>query len=171
MLEEADVLLLDEPTNDLDIPTLETLEESLLDFPGALVLVTHDRYMMDRVSTAVFGLDGNGGAALYADYSQWEQMMAARKQDKAPKPQAVRPKSAPAQKRLTYTEAREWESMEQRILDAEEQLSAKQTELDAASQSGDAARAKQAYDEMLAAQEEVDRLYSRWSELEAKQQG
>ena len=60
------------PTNDLDIPTLEVLEESLTEFPGALVLVTHDRYMLDRVSTAVMGLDGNGGAKLYADYWQWE---------------------------------------------------------------------------------------------------
>src|SRR5439155_5315640 len=53
MIEPADVLFLDEPTNDLDIPTLEALEECLLDFPGALVLVTHDRYLLDRVSTAV----------------------------------------------------------------------------------------------------------------------
>ena len=60
MLQPADVLLLDEPTNDLDIPTLEILEESLLEFPGALVLVTHDRYMLDRVSTNVLGLDGAG---------------------------------------------------------------------------------------------------------------
>ena len=56
MLEPADVLLLDEPTNDLDIPTLEILEESLVEFPGALVLVTHDRYLLDRVSTTVLGL-------------------------------------------------------------------------------------------------------------------
>ena len=58
MLQPADVLLLDEPTNDLDIPTLEILEESLLEYRGALVLVTHDRYMLDRVSTIVLGLDG-----------------------------------------------------------------------------------------------------------------
>ena len=73
MLEPADVLLLDEPTNDLDIPTLEILEESLLEFPGALVLVTHDRYLLDRVSTQVLALDGRGGADAYADYAQWEQ--------------------------------------------------------------------------------------------------
>ena len=72
MLEPADVLLLDEPTNDLDIPTLEILEESLLEFPGALVLVTHDRYMLDRVSTLVLGLDGQGRAERFADYSQWD---------------------------------------------------------------------------------------------------
>jgi ATPase subunit of ABC transporter with duplicated ATPase domains len=62
MLQPADILLLDEPTNDLDIPTLEILEESLIDFPGSLVLVTHDRYMLDRVSTIVLGLNGKGGA-------------------------------------------------------------------------------------------------------------
>ncbi len=62
MLEAADVLLLDEPTNDLDIQTLEILEESLLEYAGALILVTHDRYMLDRVSTVVLGLDGKGGA-------------------------------------------------------------------------------------------------------------
>jgi ATP-binding cassette subfamily F protein uup len=72
MLQPADVLLLDEPTNDLDIPTLEILEESLLEFRGALVLVTHDRYMLDRVSTVVLGLDGAGGAERFADYSQWD---------------------------------------------------------------------------------------------------
>src|SRR5262249_57978675 len=71
MLQPADVLLLDEPTNDLDIPTLEVLEESLLEFRGALVLVTHDRFMMDRVSTIVLGLDGFGNAERFADYSQW----------------------------------------------------------------------------------------------------
>jgi ATP-binding cassette subfamily F protein uup len=61
MLQPADVLLLDEPTNDLDIPTLEILEASLLEFTGSLVLVTHDRYMLDRLSTIVLGLDGPMG--------------------------------------------------------------------------------------------------------------
>src|SRR5262249_4003930 len=65
MLQRADLLLLDEPTNDLDIAALEVLEESLAEFPGALVLVSHDRELMDRVCTEVIGLDGRGGAALY----------------------------------------------------------------------------------------------------------
>src|SRR5437773_11330040 len=91
MLEPADLLLLDEPTNDLDIPTLEVLEESLLDFPGALVLVSHDRYLLDRVSTAVIGLNVSGKAGIFADYSQWE---VARSE---PSPQQVAVKEQQAQ--------------------------------------------------------------------------
>src|SRR6059036_39395 len=72
MREPADLLILDEPTNDLDIPTLEVLEDSLAEFDGALVLITHDRYMMDRVATMVLGLDGFGDAELFADQTQWE---------------------------------------------------------------------------------------------------
>lgn len=61
MLQPADILLLDEPTNDLDIPSLEILEESLIDFPGSIVLVTHDRYLLDQVTNRILGLDGEGG--------------------------------------------------------------------------------------------------------------
>src|SRR5207253_940114 len=71
MLRPADVLFLDEPTNDVDIPALEVLEDSLAEFPGALVLVSHDRELMDRLCTEVIGLDGRGGAALYGSISQW----------------------------------------------------------------------------------------------------
>ena len=78
MLQPADVLLLDEPTNDLDIPTLEILEESLLEYRGALVLVTHDRYLLDRVSTLVLGLDGLGKVEAFADYTQWEEWRQSR---------------------------------------------------------------------------------------------
>ncbi len=72
MLQPADVLILDEPTNDLDIPTLDVLEDSLLEFTGALVLVTHDRWLLDRVSTRLLALDGTGRADWFADYAQWE---------------------------------------------------------------------------------------------------
>src|SRR5229473_1701448 len=85
MREPADLLILDEPTNDLDIPTLEVLEDSLAEFDGGLVLVTHDRFMLERVSTMILALDGEGGAQTYADYAQWE---AARTQ-RAPAPRAA----------------------------------------------------------------------------------
>src|SRR5215469_14880652 len=114
MLEPADLLLLDEPTNDLDIATLEILEESLLEYKGALVLVTHDRYMLDRISTTVLGLDGKGGAATFADYSQWEQWFLQQgpeaEENATPKPaQPVSPTSSVAgKKKLSYLEAREF---------------------------------------------------------------
>src|SRR5204862_1778371 len=72
MREPADLLILDEPTNDLDIPTLEVLEESLAEFEGGVVLVTHDRFMLERVATVILALDGAGGATTFADYAQWE---------------------------------------------------------------------------------------------------
>jgi len=169
MIQPADLLLLDEPTNDLDIPTLEVLEESLLDFPGALVLVTHDRYLLDRVVTGVLGLDGDGGVELFADYSQWELAQSARKKHK-PAVKAVEPQTvAGSKKRLSYLDSREWESMEEKILRAEEALDRKKAKLQEAA--ADAARLQVCYPEMLAAQEEVDRLYARWAELEAKIQG
>ena len=171
MLQPADVLLLDEPTNDLDIPTLEVLEDSLNDFPGALVLVTHDRFLLDRVANAVLGLDARGGAQLYADYWQWEQAMQAARQPRAEKEAAARPAAEPAKKKLSYLEAREWEAMEQRILAAEEELAARQREMQAPDVVSDPVKLHQAYDRMKAAEQAVAALYDRWAELEAKVTG
>jgi len=85
MLRRADILLLDEPTNDLDIPTLEVLEEALTDFPGAVVLITHDRYMLDRVSNVLLGLDGEGAATFFGDYAQWQQTLVTKREPAAKK--------------------------------------------------------------------------------------
>jgi ATP-binding cassette subfamily F protein uup len=167
MLEEADLLLLDEPTNDLDIPTLETLEESLLDFPGAVVLVTHDRYMLDRVSNVILGLDGQGNAGRFADVGQWEQWLAAQTAParEKEKKEAPEPPREGKKKKLSYNEQREWETMEQKIADAEAKLAAKQAELG----TGAPAELGRIYEELTAAEAEVTRLYERWSELEDKQ--
>ena len=175
MLQPADVLLLDEPTNDLDIPTLEVLEESLLEYRGALVLVTHDRYMLDRVSTTVLGLDGRGQAERFAGYSQWELWQAEResleKQEdrkQALIPSAEQRPAAPAKKKLSYLEAREYATIEQRIADAEEVLKAKRAVLDDPAIVSNAAAILKAQEELDAAQAVVDELYGRWAELEAK---
>jgi ATP-binding cassette subfamily F protein uup len=179
MLQQADVLLLDEPTNDLDIPTLEILEESLLEYRGALVLVTHDRYMLDRVSTIVLGLDGRGDAERFADYSQWEAWLRAQQSKPsagAPAKAATTRKgrdSAPQDtnrpgattKKLSHTENREFASIEKRIAKAEEQLLAKRAALDDPEISSDAPRLHTAYVEMESAQKAVDELYARWAEL------
>jgi ATP-binding cassette subfamily F protein uup len=172
MLQPADVLLLDEPTNDLDIPTLEVLEESLLEFPGAIVLVTHDRFLLDRVATALLGIDATGAATLYASYAQWLQAQPATVDTKSPtrqpSPSPTAPTPPPARKKLSYLEAREWESIEPRIHAAEAELERLRALLQSPEVTANPARLAQVYDEMLAAQAHVDRLYDRWAELEAK---
>jgi ATP-binding cassette subfamily F protein uup len=175
MLQPADVLLLDEPTNDLDIPTLEILEESLLEFRGSLVLVTHDRYMLDRVSTVVLGLDGQGGAERFAGYSQWEVWQGERAQSMESRARAdARDSSgsrsaASSKKKLSYLEAREYASMESRLAAAEEVLQLKRAQAEDPAIASDSARLLRSHAELDAAQHEVDELYARWAELEKKQ--
>jgi len=179
MLQPADVLLLDEPTNDLDIPTLEILEESLLEYRGALVLVTHDRYMLDRVSTIVLGLDGLGGAERFADYSQWDVWQRSRQKGTANFSSGTRRSSAgggdvqPAtsKKKLSYIEARELENIEERIAEADKQLEAKRAALEDPAVTSDPALLKTTCIEMDEAQNTLDTLYARWAELEKKKGG
>jgi ATP-binding cassette subfamily F protein uup len=175
ILEPADLLLLDEPTNDLDIETLEVLEESLLEFPGALVLVTHDRYLLDRVSTKILALDGRGGAVTYAGYEQWEAAreaeseLAARPAVSKREATAVETPDPPARPRkLGYRDQREWDAMEPRILEAEARLEAAQSAAHDPKVATDHAVLSARLEELAAAQAEVERLYARWAELEAK---
>ncbi|MFZ0479537.1 MAG: ABC-F family ATP-binding cassette domain-containing protein [Terriglobales bacterium] len=188
MLQPADILLLDEPTNDLDIPTLEILEESLMDFPGSLVLVTHDRYMLDRIATVVLGLNGKAGAERFADYPQWEAWqkqvrqspgtLSASRGERQGSSTANQPStsaaktsassSSSAKKKLSYMEAREYAGIEQRIADAEQQVQAHRAELEDPANATDAARLLSAQSALEAAQRELDALYKRWAELEDK---
>src|ERR1019366_6271682 len=170
MLQPADVLLLDEPTNDLDIPTLEVLESNLLDFPGAIGLVTHDRFLLDRLSKAILAMDGTGGVEFFAELAQWEQASAAKKNPPkaAGRGDSRETANTPPKKKLTYTETREWEQIEERVAAAEEVLEEKRQQLERPDVVSDPARLIQAAVEIDAAQDEVDRLYARWAELEAK---
>ena len=169
MLQHADVLLLDEPTNDLDIPTLEMLEESLLEFSGALVLVTHDRHLLDRVSTVVLGLDGQGGSERFAEYSQWEDwQMSRRAKTKGIGKPASKPSPEANKKKLSYKDAREWEAMEVRIMEGEQNLKQRQAKLEDPAVNTDGQKLQHAIQELQAAQGEVDALYARWAELEGK---
>ena len=171
MLKPADLLLLDEPTNDLDIPTLEILEESLLEFAGAMVLVTHDRFMLDRVSTVLLALDGTGGAEFFADYAQWEmnlgRVSAGTEKERAEKKEPVEARPA-RPKKLSYKEAREYETIEARIHEAEQISEQKQALLHDPAVTTDPTRLRTAYEEMQAAQSVVDALYARWAELDSK---
>ena len=175
MLEPADVLLLDEPTNDLDIPTLEILEESLLEFRGVLILVTHDRYMLDRVSTVIWGLDGEGNSEVFADYSQWEAAQSGKPQDRSKAAKETGkvggpPAAMPAinRKKLSYLDSRDFETIESRIAKAEEILAESQRQLEDPAVNSDPLRLQDSLQEVETAQRTVDELYARWEELEAK---
>lgn len=177
MLQPADLLLLDEPTNDLDIPALEVLEDSLNDFAGALVIVSHDRELLDRLCTEVIGLDGLGGAAIYGSVTQWlsayqktlEETNAPKKNGSArEKPPIDRPVPARSRK-LSYKEQQELDQMEEKILEAEELVLSFQSVVEKASSDHQAlASACRSLEE---AQKAVEVLYSRWQDLEARRSG
>ena len=169
MLRPADLLVLDEPTNDLDIATLEVLEESLVEFSGAVLLVTHDRFLFERVTTSVLALDGSGIVSPFADYDQWE----AARRERAPlatklRPSARQTAAKSASRSLTWAEQREWEGMEAAILAAEATVGSRAaavTDPTIAANAAELATRCRALDD---AQQAVERLYARWAELEAK---
>jgi ATP-binding cassette subfamily F protein uup len=173
MLQAADVLLLDEPTNDLDIPTLEVLEESLLEFVGGLVMVTHDRYLMDRVCTSVIGLDGFGHAQSFADYEQceqWQRLQAAATVARtAPKTTPAAAALPAAKRKLSYLEAREYATIEARIAEAEHVLEGRRSALADPAIASDGPQLLAAAAALDEAQKAVDALYARWAELDQKQ--
>jgi ATP-binding cassette subfamily F protein uup len=175
MLEPADVLILDEPTNDLDIPTLEILEEALLDFSGALVLVTHDRYLLDRVTNSVVGLDGRGHAELFADYRQWEEWRAEGGESESEKRDFPGTKQAPQiapsiglKKKLSYIEQREFDGIEARVEAADRRLQAVRARIDDPAVATDAKALTEALAELEAAQKEHDVVFERWALLTEK---
>jgi len=176
MLTPADVLLVDEPTNDLDILAREVLEESLEEFPGALVLVTHDRYMLSKVCTHFVGLDGNGGCGHFAEFQQWEAWLRRqpagrdRKQAQRQTGRGKTQRSGKPQKSLTFKEQREYDAMEGRILEAETQRDTCQAIINDPTIASDHVKIQEAYDAVKEAEQTVSRLYARWATLEAKRQ-
>ena len=173
MLDPADVLLLDEPTNDLDIPSLEVLEQALLEFPGAIVLVTHDRFMLERIATEYVALDGAGAAKSFMTYAQWYKHRTIEKVASGPSTatpsgrKRTKPKSA--KQRLTYNEQREFDGMEDAILKAESEVEQQEADVNDPSLTADHVRAAEAYAALSLVQERVRTLYERWADLEAKQ--
>jgi ATP-binding cassette subfamily F protein uup len=171
MLRPADLLLLDEPTNDLDIPSLEVLEQSLAEFPGALVLITHDRYLLDSVSRQILALDGRGHAQFFADLAQWEDFKAleAAKAKEAPQEKAS-PKEA-RKRALSTGESNELKGMESAIQSAEKKLADAKARLEDPKIAADVEKLMERQHSVDAAQAAVEGLFRRWEELEKKQSG
>jgi ABC transport system ATP-binding/permease protein len=188
-LEGANVLVLDEPTNDLDLVTLNVLERLLLQFDGSVLLVTHDRYFLDKVATAILAFEGDGRAIRYpgnyetyrtlkeqAEAAARAEAEAAARPAREPRPAGADPRtpsSAPAERarkpgKLSFKEQRELEGMEAAILAAEEKKSALETALgDPATYQKDGAAVAGMRAELEQVTGEVERLYARWQELEA----
>jgi ATP-binding cassette subfamily F protein uup len=167
MLQPADILLLDEPTNDLDIPTLEVLEESLEEFPGAIVLITHDRFLMERLCDLLLYLDGDGEAEYFADYDQWLQY---RKNRLSATPQSNKTSKNPPNKKprkLAYEARKELNRIERQIEKAEVIAVSLQRQLHDPEITCDADRLAEIYAKHQEAQKKVEQLYQRWEELES----
>ncbi len=168
MLEPADLLFLDEPTNDLDIQTLEVIEDSLNEFAGAVVLITHDRCLMDSVCTQIVGLGGGCDGQIFADYAQWEEAFCAPKTIES-KPKATENKLSPQKpaisKKLSYNEQRELDQMEKSILEVETLLESLNTQT---SSMTDPKESLELYNKIAEAQKKLDTLYERWQFLEHK---
>lgn len=173
MLKPADILLLDEPTNDLDISTLEILEDSLLQFPGAVVLITHDRYLLDRVSTVLIGLGSAEEPTFFADYSQWEAYdQEIKKLENANKNlkkevKAIE-KTASTPKKLTYGEELELKAIPDKMTRIEKQLEELHAQTENAAAMLNPNHLAETCEALQKAQEDLEQLYARWEELENK---
>jgi ATP-binding cassette subfamily F protein uup len=181
MLQPADVLVLDEPTNDLDFDTLNVLEDALLKLEAALLLVSHDRYFVDRVATKILAFhtapDEIGRISAFADLSQWQAFhetqreLSSAKAGRAPaveSPRTAANEAVPGKrKKLSYKDQREWDGMEARIHDCEARLAQLSAEAERPMVASDASRSIELHGQMERLRLEIDGLYARWAELEA----
>ncbi len=170
MQQPADILFLDEPTNDLDIPSLEVLENAIKDFPGAVVLVTHDRFLLDRLTTGVIGFDGEGNATHFADHNQW----LANLRDIAAKKKRSKQKTGKTKdnvRKLTYKEQQELQKIEGIIQKAEQEVEKLQEDVQDPDIMNEPEKLQNACARLQEAQDKVESLYERWEELEEIQSG
>ena len=174
MLEKCNVLVLDEPTNDLDMATLNILEDCLKEFQGAVLLVTHDRYFMDQVATQIVAFnpypDSDGKLIPFSDLNQYEswcidQEMRAKTQVKAAAQAASKGGDASKKKKLGFNEQRELDLMEPTIHKLEADLMKLTTESGSPEYITNAKKLAEIGAKMSEIQKEIDRLYARWSEL------
>lgn len=179
MLQTEPILILDEPTNDLDIETLDTLQEALASFAGAVLLVTHDRYFMDQVCTEILAFDTvNGDILKFANVLQWQEWQKAQPSaEKVAKMEAEKVEAAKiaakstekkSLRKLTYNEQRELDNMEKTIHDAEAHLEKLQMEMDSKDIQSNFAKLAEVSNAYQAQKEKIDKLYSRWQELGEK---
>jgi ABC transport system ATP-binding/permease protein len=178
MLAGANVLVLDEPTNDLDLQTLEVLEEQLREFTGSLIMVTHDRYFLDKVCEELYTFEPDGSIrhcpGNYSLYIQRKQAQRENeKQQRESQRVAEQKQEEPVAKKqaLHYLEKKELDTIEIWILEAEQEVEQCRQAMDDKKIAVDSHALGAAYERLSEAENKVEQLYARWDELERKREG
>lgn len=170
LMEQNNVLFLDEPTNDLDIGTLQVLEDYLEHFPGPVVAVSHDRYFLDRITTSILAYEENGNVKLYAgdftSYLEKRPELSSTQDTPIKKESTGKQKTAPKLK-FTYKEQQEYETIEEDIAYLEYKVAKLENEM--AANATSYSKLVALTEERDKAQEALDQKYSRWEALEEKQ--
>ena len=167
MLQPADILLLDEPTNDLDIRTIETLEENLLEFGGLLVIVSHDRYMISRVCGLFIGFTTEAQAELFTDYEQWEESLKTNKKENAADVRNTDKDKRPKKEKtkLSYKEKLELQEAEKQIEILHDKIKLLEAQLADPKNFSDYILLHKLTEEIAADKEALDKFYHRWEKL------
>lgn len=180
--QSANLVVMDEPTNDLDVATLGALESMLVELGATALVVTHDRWFLDRVATSILAFEGDGRVTLYpGNYETFRRLSAearaARQAEPAVREERPRAESVPVKpsakkKALSYAEEKELAGLPDAIERAEESVNALEQKLaDPSTYAESGAEVPQLVAELEAARAEVARLMTRWEELEAKKAG
>jgi ATP-binding cassette subfamily F protein uup len=169
LMTEPNVLLLDEPTNDLDTETLTVLEDYLLRFSGSVIAVSHDRYFLDKIADHLLCFEGGGEIRRFeggcSEYLALKIRQRKQQKESAPSvPMRTEPK--PRKKKLTYKEQQDWNGIEDRIATLETQVAALKHQ--AAASGSNAEKVQKVYQQLRAAEQELDRALNRWTELSLK---
>ncbi|MCK7506239.1 MAG: ABC-F family ATP-binding cassette domain-containing protein [Desulfobacterales bacterium] len=166
MLQPADILLLDEPTNDLDIRTIETLEENLLEFGGLLVIVSHDRYMISRVCGLFIGFTTDAQAELFADYEQWEESLKTNKKENGDARKTVKDKRPKKEKtKLSYKEKLELQDAEKQIEILDDKIKSLEAQLSDPENFSDFILLNKLTEEIALNKEALEKFYRSWEYL------
>ncbi|SFM04715.1 ABC-F family ATP-binding cassette domain-containing protein [Salibacterium qingdaonense] len=165
LMEEPNVLFLDEPTNDLDTQTLSVLEDYLDQFPGVVITVSHDRYFLDRVVDALLVFQDNGTIERYQ--GNYKQLMEERKEAEAAAAAAPKPKTdekpKTSRKKMSYKEKQEWETIEAKIDELEQEKAAVEEQIEKAG--SDFEKAQEWMERQKELETEIEKAVERWTEL------